>query len=76
MQQERIELIRPQMGTARALTVRRYGTSGKGPKAYLQAALHADELPGVIALHHLEPVEKSRVGGFETLSARRRSASP
>src|SRR5690606_34426101 len=54
MQQERIELLRPQMRTARALTVRRYGNPGKGPKAYLQAALHADELPGVIALHHLE----------------------
>ena len=50
MQQERIELIRPQMGTARTLTVRRYGKPGAGPKAYLQAALHADELPGVIAL--------------------------
>ncbi|KZB53827.1 succinylglutamate desuccinylase/aspartoacylase family protein [Thalassospira xiamenensis] len=59
MQQERIELLRPQMGTARALTVRRYGTPGKGPKAYLQAALHADELPGVIALHHLEILLKT-----------------
>ncbi len=59
MQQERIELIRPQMGTARALTVRRYGKVGQGPKAYLQAALHADELPGVIALHHLEMLLKA-----------------
>lgn len=54
MQEDRIELLRPQMGTSRALTVRRYGKAGSGPKAYFQAALHADELPGVITLHHLE----------------------
>lgn len=54
MQEDRIELLRPQMGTSRALTVRRYGKPGTGPKAYFQAALHADELPGVITLHHLE----------------------
>jgi predicted deacylase len=54
MQQESIDLIRPQMGTRRSLTVRRYGKSGTGPKAYFQAALHADELPGVLVLHHLE----------------------
>lgn len=54
MQQQQIDLIRPQMGTRRALTVRRYGKPGTGPKAYFQAALHADELPGVLVLHHLE----------------------
>lgn len=58
MQEQRIELIRPQMGTSRALTVRRYGKAGSGPKAYFQAALHADELPGVITLHHLEALLK------------------
>ncbi|WP_412558208.1 succinylglutamate desuccinylase/aspartoacylase family protein [Thalassospira sp. MIT1370] len=58
MQEERIELVRPQMGTSRALTVRRYGKAGAGPKAYFQAALHADELPGVITLHHLEALLK------------------
>lgn len=58
MQEERIELLRPQMGTSRALTVRRYGKAGTGPKVYFQAALHADELPGVITLHHLETLLK------------------
>ncbi|MCV6596074.1 MAG: succinylglutamate desuccinylase/aspartoacylase family protein, partial [Mangrovicoccus sp.] len=33
--------------------VLRYGRTGTGPKAYLQAGLHADELPGMLALHHL-----------------------
>ncbi|WP_417823709.1 succinylglutamate desuccinylase/aspartoacylase family protein [Thalassospira lucentensis] len=58
MQEDRINLVRPQMGTSRALTVRRYGKVGSGPKAYFQAALHADELPGVITLHHLEALLK------------------
>ncbi|MBX2830826.1 MAG: succinylglutamate desuccinylase/aspartoacylase family protein [Rhodospirillales bacterium] len=58
MQEERIELLRPQMGTSRALTVRRYGKAETGPKVYFQAALHADELPGVITLHHLEALLK------------------
>lgn len=43
-------------GKARALTVLRYGEEGARPKAYLQAGLHADEFPGVFALHHLKPM--------------------
>ena len=31
----------------------RYGTPGARPKAYLQAALHADEIPAMLVLHHL-----------------------
>ena len=30
-----------------------FGTPGKGPKATLQAALHADEIPGLLVAHHL-----------------------
>jgi predicted deacylase len=30
-----------------------YGTPGAGPKATLQAALHADEIPGLLVAHHL-----------------------
>ncbi len=40
-------------GTARSLTVHRYGRPGAAPKVYIQAALHADELPGILAAHHL-----------------------
>lgn len=40
-------------GTERFLTVHRWGTPGAGKKAYVHAALHADEWPGVIAAHHL-----------------------
>lgn len=50
---ERIALMSPAPGTQRHLLVHRYGVGGKGRKAYLQAALHADEWPGLLALQHL-----------------------
>ncbi|WP_026871256.1 succinylglutamate desuccinylase/aspartoacylase family protein [Inquilinus limosus] len=40
-------------GTSRAITVYGYGQPGARPKAYIQAGLHADELPGMLAAHHL-----------------------
>ena len=49
----RIPLLPPAPGTERHLTVRRYGEPGSRPKAYLQASLHADELPAMLAAHHL-----------------------
>src|SRR5215471_13675490 len=30
-----------------------FGEAGAGPKATLQAALHADEIPGLLVAHHL-----------------------
>ncbi len=30
-----------------------FGTAGQGPKAYVQASLHAEELPGMLAAFHL-----------------------
>lgn len=44
-------------GTAWSFTVLRFaGSSRTAPTAYLQAALHGDELPGVAALHYLIPI--------------------
>ncbi len=43
----------PAPGTRHELTVFHYGQSAARPKAYLQAALHADEIPGLLVLHHL-----------------------
>ena len=40
----RIPLLAPAPGTARTLVAHRYGEVGARPKAYLQAALHADEV--------------------------------
>ncbi|MBG9386513.1 succinylglutamate desuccinylase/aspartoacylase family protein [Caenimonas aquaedulcis] len=51
-------------GTSRSVTYFRFGKVGARPKAYLQAAIHANELPGAMALHHLMPmlVEADRKG--------------
>jgi uncharacterized protein len=43
-------------GSSRHITVHRFGKAGARPKAYLQAAIHANELPGAMALHHLMPM--------------------
>jgi predicted deacylase len=56
------------IGNRRDLAVWRFGTPGARPKIYLQAALHASEMTGVMALHHLvgllEEVERAgRVTG-------------
>lgn len=40
-------------GTRRFLQVHRYGTPGAHPKAYIQASLHADEIPAMLVAHHL-----------------------
>lgn len=40
-------------GTTQALTSLHYGTPGRGPKAVIQASLHADEVPGMLVAHHL-----------------------
>lgn len=49
----RIPLLSPAPGTERHLSVRRYGDAGARPKAYLQASMHADELPAMLVAHHL-----------------------
>jgi len=40
-------------GTARALTVCRFGQPGQGKKAYVQASTHADEIPAMLCARHL-----------------------
>ena len=50
---ERQALLPSATGTQRLLTLHRYGPPEARPKAYLQAALHADETPGLLVLHHL-----------------------
>ncbi|MDN0085649.1 succinylglutamate desuccinylase/aspartoacylase family protein [Crenobacter sp. SG2305] len=53
---KRIEhaLLSPSLGAARQLTSLHFGQAGSGPKAYIQAALHADELPGMLVAWHLK----------------------
>src|SRR5919107_3469725 len=53
MNTEQIPLAPLAPGTSLALTVHRFGTPGARPCIYVQGALHADEIPGMIAAHHL-----------------------
>jgi predicted deacylase len=50
---EEIPLKSPAPGTSRFLTVHRFIGKASGPKVYLQAALHADEWPGLLTLQHI-----------------------
>ena len=53
---ERLPLMSMTPGTARSLTVLRYGRAGARPKVYMQAAIHSNEFPGSMALAHLIPM--------------------
>src|SRR4051812_32075053 len=52
----RIQLPQMTPGTSRGIAWLRYGQQGARPKVYMQAAIHANELPGVMLLHHLMPM--------------------
>jgi predicted deacylase len=41
------------LGTRRDIVSFHYGPAGTGRKIYVQASLHADELPGMLTAHHL-----------------------
>jgi predicted deacylase len=53
MKTEQIALSPLAPGASLSLTVHRFGEPGARPRIYVQAALHADEIPGMIAAHHL-----------------------
>ncbi|HRC72929.1 MAG TPA: M14 family metallopeptidase [Candidatus Competibacter sp.] len=60
----RIELPSSAPGTRRVLLAHRYGAPGARPKAYFQAALHADEIPGLLVAHHLlQGLEQAQAEG-------------
>ncbi len=51
-------------GNARQIATFRFGAANARPKVYMQAAIHANEMPGTMALHHLMPMlaEAERAG--------------
>ncbi|MEO7105958.1 MAG: succinylglutamate desuccinylase/aspartoacylase family protein [Rhodoferax sp.] len=53
MQRADHSLLSPSLGSHKSLTSFHFGTNGRGPKVYIQASLHADELPGMLVAHHL-----------------------
>ena len=64
MSQHRVELPSMTPGSRRSISYLRFGKRGARPKVYLQAAIHANELPGTMLLHHLMPMlaEADRAG--------------
>lgn len=47
------DLLPSSLGSRKTLTAFHYGTAGARPKVYIQASLHAGELPGMLVAHHL-----------------------
>ncbi|MFT5259240.1 MAG: putative deacylase, partial [Gammaproteobacteria bacterium] len=59
-------------GTSRTLKAISYGNPESRPKVYLQAALHADETPGILVLHYLQQLldaadNRGEIIGYITL---------
>ena len=46
-------LLSPSLGSHKTLTSFHFGQPGSGLKIYIQASLHAEELPGMLVAHHL-----------------------
>lgn len=53
MHTEHIELANSLPGSRQTLQVLRFGKRGAAPKTYIQSALHADEVPGILVAHQL-----------------------
>ena len=53
MQRTDHPLISPSLGVNKTVTSLHFGTPGARPKVYIQASLHAEELPGMLVAHHL-----------------------
>ncbi|MDO8887068.1 MAG: M14 family metallopeptidase [Hydrogenophaga sp.] len=53
MQRIEYPLLSPSLGSQKTLVAFHFGTSGARPKVYIQASLHAEELPGMLVAHHL-----------------------
>ena len=56
MQRHDHPLRSPSLGRHTTLSSLHFGTPGSGPKVYIQASLHAEELPGMLAAYHLRPL--------------------
>ncbi len=53
MKIESIQLMSPAPGVSMQLQLLRFGAQEATPKVYIQAALHADEIPALLVAHHL-----------------------
>ncbi len=56
MRVDRHPLLPASLGQQRETVSFRYGIAGARPKVHIQASLHAEELPGMLVIHHLKPL--------------------
>lgn len=57
-------LLARSLGSQKTLSSFHYGQAGQRPKVYIQASLHAEELPGMLVAHHLRTLlEKAEAAG-------------
>ena len=56
MQRQDHPLLSPSLGAHKTLSSFHFGQPGTGLKIYIQASLHAEELPGMLAAYHLRPL--------------------
>ncbi len=56
MQRNDHTLLSQSFGSHRTLTSFHFGAPGRGKKIYIQASLHAEELPGMLVAYHLRPM--------------------
>ncbi len=63
MQTKQHPLVVTSLGTERNIVSFHYGAADSGEKIYIQASLHADELPGMLVAHHL----RNRLAALEAL---------
>lgn len=53
MKRQTVSLLMAAPGTQHSLTALHFGQAGRGPKAMIQAALHADEVPAILVAQKL-----------------------
>jgi predicted deacylase len=56
MQRHDHPLLSPSLGRQTTLSSLHFGAPGSGPKVFIQASLHAEELPGMLTAYHLRPL--------------------
>jgi predicted deacylase len=65
MQRIDIPLLSASLGSHKTVTCFHFGHLGTGPKIYIQASLHAEELPGMLVAHHLRAaLEEAEAAGL------------
>lgn len=65
MQRQDHLLLSPSLGSTRTLSSLHFGTPGARPKVYIQASLHAEELPGALVAHHLQTLLRQAEGQLQ-----------